>query len=126
MAALRAMLRVLRTETDLSSGYGPSSRLLRAATQAIHSSAQDETTRVSPPSNNDNYFSTQIDTRAAATPAPALPESGSPPVQLRDMSRCDERLRLTPTPCRTTVALNDDQPRHRGNYVSTQIDPSLG
>ena len=77
MAALRAMRRVLRTEADPLTGYGPSSRLLRAATQAIHS----------------NYIS--IGNAA---------NNGQPDVH-------------SPTPCRTTVALNDDQPRQHGDYI---------
>ena len=87
MAALRAMRRVLRTEADPLTGYGPSSRLLRAATQAIHSSAQ-------------------VETRAAMTPS-------------------WHAGRLTPTPFRATVALHDDQPRHRNNNISVLVGSAI-
>ena len=41
-------------------------------------------------------------------------------MQLRVMLGCADQP--TPTPCRATVALHDDQPRHHGDYSSVLAD----
>ena len=101
MAALLALLRVSNEmgEVDALTGYGPSSRVLRAASTI-------------------NYISMQDDTRPAATPAPcstAHDHDGSSRVQQRNKS--GSATRLTTTPSRATVALHDDQPRQHGDYI---------
>ena len=89
MAALRAMLRVSneRGAVRVLAGYGPSSRVLRAASTIDYTRVQD-------------------DTRPAATPAPcstANDHDGSSRVQQRNKSGSATRLTTTPTSTTTPV-----------------------
>ena len=89
MAALLALLRVSneRGEVGVFSGYGPSSRVLRAASTIDYTRVQD-------------------DTRPAATPAPcstANDHDGSSRVQQRIKSGSATRLTTTPTSTTTPV-----------------------